>query len=400
MLSARAYSFHQKSRLAISLSWVAGYTNVITFLLCGGIVVSHTTGNITHFGETLAERQWGVAAYFGFLTLCFFTGAAFSAVLTEVAHRRSLRSRYRPPVTMQAILLCILAMGVYYHADAPLAWTEALTTIEASTLYWMTGVASLAMGLQNATITKISGAVIRTTHLTGVVTDLAIESVHLLFWWRDKTRRAKANRLRRTVLVSRRQPAVLRLALLVSIIGSFLLGAVLGTWMYNAFPRAALVIPIAFLLFIVVLDWRKPIADVKELDLLADPELASAGIVKALLPEQLGIYRLSHHRRDTEHEVPDFTAWAERLPKKWRVVILAISPLTRLHSDAFVNLAAAVRKLQEQRRELIVCGITPAQYRAMERSDLSLVLDAENFCPDIEFAIARGIALLDGARAR
>ncbi len=36
------------------------------------------------------------------------------------------------------------------------------------------------MGLQNATITKISGAVIRTTHLTGVTTDLGIETVQYL----------------------------------------------------------------------------------------------------------------------------------------------------------------------------------------------------------------------------
>ena len=41
MLSASAYSFRQKSRLAISLSWVAGYTNVILVILCG-VVVAHT----------------------------------------------------------------------------------------------------------------------------------------------------------------------------------------------------------------------------------------------------------------------------------------------------------------------------------------------------------------------
>src|SRR5690349_9275314 len=98
MLSARAYSFHQKSRLAISLSWVAGYTNVVTFVLCGGIVVSHTTGNITHFGETLADGRWELAEYFGFLTLCFFIGAVLSALMTELAHRRSLRSRYMIPI--------------------------------------------------------------------------------------------------------------------------------------------------------------------------------------------------------------------------------------------------------------------------------------------------------------
>ena len=56
MLSASAYSFRQKSRLAISLSWVAGYTNVITFIACA-VVISHATGNVTHFGKAVADRK-------------------------------------------------------------------------------------------------------------------------------------------------------------------------------------------------------------------------------------------------------------------------------------------------------------------------------------------------------
>ena len=32
MLSSRAYSVRQKSRLAVSLSWIGGYTNVVAFL--------------------------------------------------------------------------------------------------------------------------------------------------------------------------------------------------------------------------------------------------------------------------------------------------------------------------------------------------------------------------------
>jgi uncharacterized membrane protein YoaK (UPF0700 family) len=41
------------------------------------------------------------------------------------------------------------------------------------------------MGLQNAIVTKLSNAVIRTTHMTGIVTDLGIELGKLLYWNRD-----------------------------------------------------------------------------------------------------------------------------------------------------------------------------------------------------------------------
>jgi uncharacterized membrane protein YoaK (UPF0700 family) len=38
------------------------------------------------------------------------------------------------------------------------------------------------MGLQNAMITKLSGAEIRTTHMTGIVTDIGIELGKLFYW--------------------------------------------------------------------------------------------------------------------------------------------------------------------------------------------------------------------------
>ena len=54
------------------------------------------------------------------------------------------------------------------------------------------------MGLQNATVTKISGARIRTTHVTGMVTDVGIELGKLVYWNRDpirsETLRVRADR--------------------------------------------------------------------------------------------------------------------------------------------------------------------------------------------------------------
>ena len=90
MLSASAYSFRQKSRLAISLSWVAGYVNVIAFAICGQLI-SHMTGNTSHLGLSLGEGDWRGIAFFGFLVGSFFTGAIASAIMTEGARRRARR---------------------------------------------------------------------------------------------------------------------------------------------------------------------------------------------------------------------------------------------------------------------------------------------------------------------
>ncbi len=235
MLSASAYSFRQKSRLAISLSWVAGYTNVIVFIVCG-VATSHTTGNVTRFGQTLVQRNTAVATFYGYMILCFLGGAVASALMTEGARRRGARSKYMLPVAVQAAMLCALALLIDYYQVAR-TWETGAAAGTAAT-YWITGLASFAMGLQNATITTVSGAVVRTTHLTGVVTDFGLEGVRYALWaWdRGRGRRGRAHRVWR---VSRRHPGLLRLLLLASIFGSFLFGVVAGTFAFVRWPICA-----------------------------------------------------------------------------------------------------------------------------------------------------------------
>ena len=388
MLSASAYSFRQKSRLAISLSWVAGYTNVITFIVCA-VVTSHATGNVTHFGKGLADWLTGSGGggatrevvYFGGLVLAFFLGAVFSGCMTEGARRAGFRSKYVLPVALQAVLLSGMCVGLDLYIEAG---TPAL-------FYAITGVASFAMGLQNATITRVSGAVVRTTHLTGVVTDLGLESVQYALWAWDKGRAGRPGRRGRVLRVSRRHPGVLRLLLLGSILGSFLFGVVAGTLAWHYLPQYALVAPVAFLLWILLVDWRKPIADVRELDLLSDPDHRGYGDLRALLPREVGIYRLAHHRRDAVHHAPDFQQWVERLPRHWRVVILAVSPLTHFDTDEALDLLAAAQKLRAVHKDLIVCGVNRAQFKAMRDAGVPDAIGMENFCPDLDIAVARAM---------
>ncbi len=385
MLSARAYSFRQQSKLAISLSWIGGYVNVVTFIVCHWFT-SHITGTTTHFGRSFLVGNHSEGLFYGFLLLSFLSGAVASALMTEGARRRGWRGIYVLPMLVEALLLCIFSAGLIHHTS--------LSPEETFTRYWMTGVAAFAMGLQNATITRISGDVVRTTHLTGVLTDLGLESIQLALWYFDKLRRRRPGRLGRVLRISRRHPSVLRVALLASIFGSFLFGVIVGMLVYQRIPSYSLAAPIGFLFFILYQDRRHPIADVQELDLLSDPELKLTGLTRAMLPSGLGVYRLSHtHPGRTRN--PNFTRWADRLPARWRVVILAISPMTRFDSNAALDLEAAVRRLRARRKQLIITGLTPVQYRALDRYGVSSTLELANFCPDLELAIARGMSLIE-----
>lgn len=385
MLSARAYSFRQQSRLAISLSWIGGYTNVVALLTCG-YTVSHITGSATNMGHAMGESQFQLAFFFLFLLVCFFLGAVISAFMTESARRQGIASKNILPIGLEALLLATYAVISYRHnhvAPEETGWRYALT-----------GVASMAMGLQNATITKISGSVIRTTHITGVITDLGIEGVQFFHWWLDTARGRWASRAGRLAKVSQRHPLFLRLLLLVSILGSFLLGATLGTLAYLNWPALAMVPPVLFLGWIIVVDFRKPITDVRELDLLSDPDFKAEHLVKAMLPPELGLYRFIFRRTSDHHRMPNFQLWVDHLPPRWRVVILAVSPLTHFDDNSAIDLRIALQRLEASGRKLILCGVTQSQVRALDHLGVARMMDVSNLCPDLEFAIARGMALL------
>src|SRR5690348_1346614 len=144
MLSARAYSFRMKSRLAISLSWIAGYTNVFSLILLG-VTTSHATGNYTHFGQMIIERQMDHVWFYAFLLLSFLLGAAASGLMMEAARLRGMRSKYMLPLVAEAVMLAAFSVGInVLQAGHPLTGVM---------MYWMCGAAAFAMGLQNATVT-------------------------------------------------------------------------------------------------------------------------------------------------------------------------------------------------------------------------------------------------------
>ena len=276
MLSAQAYSFRQKSKLAISLSWIGGYTNVVALLSCKTLI-SHVTGTTTWFGEAVAGGDWGTAWYFAFILGAFTAGAAVSAIMTEGARRRGIRSKYILPLAVEAVLLTVFAIGLNFliaqklpsdGSGHPAAW-------------WLIGAACMAMGMQNATITRISGNVVRTTHLTGVVTDLGIESIQYAYWWRDIALKAQRQAGKASAGFAAASDGA-AIAAAVEHHGFVSFGVVAGTLLYLRWPHLVMIGPIGFLGVIIFMDWFKPIADAPELDLLKDSELKTFGIVQAL----------------------------------------------------------------------------------------------------------------------
>lgn len=395
MFVAQAHSFIQQARLAITLAWVAGYTNIITLLVCG-TVTSHVSGTTSNLGREIVEGvrgtdgAWTLAGYAVYLLITFLAGATVSGFTTELGRRRGWDSIYVLPMTLQALLLTLFMIS--------LRLVPADEETRERALVWVSGIASFAMGLQNATITRISSGVVRTTHVTGVLTDLGLELVQFWWWWHERDPRSIPRDIRSRVLHASAQPVTRRLALLASIMGSFALGAGLGTLAYDYGRTYAMAPPVAFLLVIVVIDCVRPIAEIEPSDLVS----ANGGMG---LPPGMQVFRLkrqrsrraalltSHRAVHVTHRLPNLSAWADGLAPDVRVVVLDLSDITQLDADAAFELRTALARFAETGRSMVLAGVTPEQFAELKKA--GSMIDPHAICPDVELAVARGLVILN-----
>jgi uncharacterized membrane protein YoaK (UPF0700 family) len=224
-LTARHRTGAANRRLGFALAFVAGAATAGGFLAVGQYT-SHMSGIVSALADNLAIGETMLVVGGLSALAAFLCGAAVSAILINWGRRRQAHSEYATPLLLEAgLLLCfgLLGSNLEHHRVMFMPATV--------------GLLCFVMGLQNAMITKISKAEIRTTHVTGLVTDIGIELGKLFYWnlgaaqeGGDKVRADRA-----------------RLRLLSSLLGMFLAGAIVGAF---GFKHAGFVatVPLATIL--------------------------------------------------------------------------------------------------------------------------------------------------------
>lgn len=202
--SARVLVGHRRSpgsdlSLATILAAVAGAANAGGFFALGQYT-SHMTGYLSQLADNLVLGNLWVSLIAVLAIGAFITGAAFSTFLINRERLHSARRQYALPIALQGVFLLLFATGGIFTSE--LGRLFALCCL------------SFIMGMQNATITKISGARIRTTHATGMVTDIAIELGRAAY-----ALSAPASGIR---------PDRIKLRILLTLVTAFLVGGVVG----------------------------------------------------------------------------------------------------------------------------------------------------------------------------
>ncbi|MBF8150113.1 DUF1275 domain-containing protein [Winogradskyella sp. F6397] len=208
-------------RIATILSFVAGIVNVTGFLAFHQLT-TNVTGHFALFISDVANFEFWKGTIFLLYILSFLFGAFFSSYLIEKFKENKRLNVFVLPTLIEVLILVIIAI---ISNITPLHYPD---IIICSLLF--------AMGLQNSLVTKISNAVVRTTHLTGLFTDLGIELSQLCF---------PANHHNRTQILA-------TIKLRISIICFFFFGGLIGGYLYskldfelNALLVAALILIIS-----------------------------------------------------------------------------------------------------------------------------------------------------------
>lgn len=189
-------------RIASLLSFVAGIVNVAGFFAVQRLT-TNVTGHFAFFVDEIFKLNfWQGFIYFLYIFF-FFLGSFISNLLIEIISRKSDHYIYVVPTSIECLILLVIGLG---EQDLII---KSPNTIAFSLLF--------AMGLQNSLVTSISSASVRTTHLTGLFTDLGIELSQLFFY---KTKEQKHKLLS-------------SIKLRLTIISFFFIGGIIGGILYS-----------------------------------------------------------------------------------------------------------------------------------------------------------------------
>ncbi|MCW3085181.1 MAG: rane protein [Bacteroidetes bacterium] len=200
-------------RLAAILSFIAGMVNT-SGVLSIKTLTTNVTGHFAFFAEELVKKSYSTAFIFLLYILFFLLGAFVSNMLVEITSRIKPRISHALPMLIEIMILTMI--GLYGSSSGMTGYEYCFI---ACTLLF-------AMGMQNALVTKISQSTVRTTHLTGLFTDLGIE-LSQLFFYREIQERQKLNK---------------SIFLRFVIIAFFFIGCVLDGFLYQAWQLKTLLL--------------------------------------------------------------------------------------------------------------------------------------------------------------
>lgn len=227
--------------IAVLLTWIAGFVDVVGYLALCQVFVAHMSGNTVGSAARLATGDWAEVSRRAFSILIFVLGVFFGALAARIARRQGIRSRFALSFTLEAFLLAAFVV-LTRHWKLPV-------TVPGRQLYPHIALLAAAMGLQSATLRHARELSVRTTFITGILVNMAEKAAGYVALKFD---RAPRNPTR----CQHEGRQALKYGLLWCGMG---IGAICGGWLAVSHGTLALLLPIAALVVVTLQDLVRPI---------------------------------------------------------------------------------------------------------------------------------------------
>lgn len=140
----------------VVLAAVAGYVNAVTILSPGHFTATHVTGTVSRLAAAWVDPGTGLDVTLALgAIVAFLVGSAVSGAVLD-STRVGLGRRYGVLLMLEGAALATAAATLPAHVAVGIC------------------LAAFAAGMQNGLATLYSQAIVRTTHVTGIVTDLGV----------------------------------------------------------------------------------------------------------------------------------------------------------------------------------------------------------------------------------
>ncbi|GAA4095918.1 YoaK family protein [Mucilaginibacter panaciglaebae] len=199
----------QNLMLASSTAMVSGMTNVVG-LMAFLAFTSNITGHVANLSKHIVEQNFDEMLIFLIWLLMFFGGAFLANFIVKSLENKSYYRAHSIPVVVEIVVLLFVAVyGNNFYRETQ--WEREVVI----------SVLLFSMGLQNSLVSTVSGGLIKSSHLTGLFTDLGGEVAE---WVHPKT--GKTDTIRNKIYIR------------LTVLGFYILGGIIGGYFFNLYEFA------------------------------------------------------------------------------------------------------------------------------------------------------------------
>jgi uncharacterized membrane protein YoaK (UPF0700 family) len=246
----RVLVLREKAALAVTLTWVAGFVDVVGYVLFRGIYTANMSGNTIDVGRALPNATIFPMLRHLSAILFFVVGMIAGRLVVDYASRHNIRAIASLTLAIEAAMLAALMYWGSAHQYPAEPWP----------FYGLIGLAALAMGFQNITVNHVGALTVYTCFVTGALTKFAQSFSRYLFWFRDRTEHRFKQRVWKVMRLSTRNGGFQESCYLACVWLAYAGGAASGWYARQHWDLFSLAAPVGVLVAVIVIDLIRPVS--------------------------------------------------------------------------------------------------------------------------------------------